>query len=614
MYPLLDTINDPSQLRELERNELTQLANELRNFLIDSVSKTGGHLSSNLGTVELTVALHYVFNTPHDRLVWDVGHQTYVHKILTGRRGGMDKLRMHGGVAGFPRRDESEYDSFGTAHSSTSISAALGMAVAADLEGKDRYVTAIIGDGSMSAGLAFEALNNAGAMDTNLLVILNDNDMSISPPVGALNNYLTSLLSGKAYAKARRVGEKVLKMVPSVLELANRTQVHVKGMLSPSTLFEQFGFNYIGPVDGHDLDKLVTTLSGIKNLNGPQFLHIITRKGQGYEAAENDPILYHGVGKFDPNVGIVPKAPGKPTYTQIFGDWLCDMAALDHRLVGITPAMREGSGLVRFSQEYPDRYFDVGIAEQHAVTFAAGLACDGIKPVVAIYSTFLQRAYDQLIHDVAIQNLPVVFAIDRAGLVGADGPTHAGSFDLTYLRCIPNMTVMTPSDENECRQMLYTAFQMDSPSAVRYPRGAGIGAKPIKEMKALKIGLGEICRKGEKIAILAFGSMLKPSLEAAEELNATVANMRFVKPLDDDLILSLAANHDLLVTIEENTIMGGAGSAVLESLESKGIATSVLQLGLPDTFIDQGDPIQMLVDCGRDKIGIIKAIRNRLPE
>jgi 1-deoxy-D-xylulose-5-phosphate synthase len=614
MYPLLDTINDPSQLRELERDELVQLANELRNFLIESVSKTGGHLSSNLGTVELTVALHYVFNTPHDRLVWDVGHQTYVHKILTGRRKGMEKLRMHGGMAGFPRRDESEYDAFGTAHSSTSISAALGMAVAAELENKDRHVTAIIGDSSMSGGLAFEALNNAGAMDTNLLVILNDNDMSISPPVGALNNYLTSLLSGKAYATARQAGEKVLKVVPSVLELANRTQVHVKGMLAPSTLFEQFGFNYIGPVDGHDLDKLVTTLSGIKNLKGPQFLHVITRKGQGYKLAEDDPILYHGVGKFDPDVGIVPKAPGKPTYTQIFGDWLCDMAALDPRLVGITPAMREGSGLVKFSKEYPDRYFDVGIAEQHAVTFAAGLACDGIKPVVAIYSTFLQRAYDQLIHDVAIQNLPVVFAIDRAGLVGADGPTHAGSFDLTYLRCIPNMTVMTPSDENECRQMLYTAFQMDSPSAVRYPRGAGTGVTPTKEMKALKIGLGEIRRKGEKIAILAFGSMLKPSLEAAEELNATVANMRFVKPLDDELILSLAANHDLLVTIEENTIMGGAGSAVLESLESKGIMISVLQLGLPDTFIDQGDPIQMLVDCGRDKVGIIKAIRNKLSE
>ena len=614
MYPLLDTINYPSQLRELKRNELPQLANELRKFLVESVSKTGGHLSSNLGTVELTIALHYVFNTPHDRLVWDVGHQTYAHKILTGRREGMDKLRMQGGVAGFPRRDESEYDAFGTAHSSTSISAALGMAVAAELEDKDRRIAAIIGDGAMSAGMAFEALNNAGAMDTNLLVILNDNDMSISPPVGALNNYLTSLLTGKMYATARRAGEKVLGVVPSVLELANRTQEHVKGMLSPSTLFEEFGFNYIGPINGHDLDKLVTTLNGIKNLSGPQFLHIVTRKGEGYKAAEDDPILYHGVTKFNPDAGIVSKAPGKPAYTKIFGDWLCDMAALDQRLVGITPAMREGSGLVKFSQEYPDRYFDVGIAEQHAVTFAAGLACDGMKPVVAIYSTFLQRAYDQLIHDVAIQNLPVVFAIDRAGLVGADGPTHAGSFDLTYLRCIPNITVMTPSNENECRQMLYTAFQMDSPSAVRYPRGAGTGVAPIKEMKALQIGLGEICRKGEKIAILAFGSMLKPSLEAAEELNATVANMRFVKPLDDELVLSLAANHSLLVTVEENTIMGGAGSAVLESLESKNVTVRVLQLGLPDTFIDQGDPVQMLIDCGQDKTGIIQAIRKKLSE
>jgi 1-deoxy-D-xylulose-5-phosphate synthase len=614
MYPLLDTINYPSQLRELERKALPQLANELRKFLIESVSKTGGHLSSNLGTIELTIALHYVFNTPHDRLVWDVGHQTYAHKILTGRREGMKKLRMHGGMAGFPRRDESEYDTFGTAHSSTSISAALGMAVAAQLEGSDRRVAAIIGDGAMSAGMAFEALNNAGAMDTDLLVILNDNDMSISPPVGALNNYLTSLLTGKVYATARRAGEKVLGVVPSVLELANRTQEHVKGMLSPSTLFEEFGFNYIGPINGHDLDKLVTTLNGIKHLSGPQFLHVVTRKGEGYKAAEDDPILYHGVSKFNPDAGIVPKAPGKPSYTQIFGDWLCDMAAIDHRLVGITPAMCEGSGLVRFSQEYPDRYFDVGIAEQHAVTFAAGLACDGMKPVVAIYSTFLQRAYDQLIHDVAIQNLPVVFAIDRAGLVGADGPTHAGSFDLTYLRCIPNITVMTPADENECRQMLYTAFQLNTPAAVRYPRGTGTGVTPIKEMKALEIGIGEICRKGEKVAILAFGSMLKPSLEAAEELNATVANMRFVKPLDDKLVLFLAENYSLLVTVEENTIMGGAGSAVLESLENNNITASVLQLGLPDSFIDQGDHAQMLMDCGRDKVGIVKAIKKKLSE
>ncbi|MCX7185549.1 MAG: 1-deoxy-D-xylulose-5-phosphate synthase [Nitrosospira sp.] len=614
MYPLLDTINTPSQLRMLERKALPQLADELRNFLVESVAKTGGHLSSNLGTVELTIALHYVFNTPHDRLVWDVGHQTYAHKILTGRREGMKKLRMQGGVAGFPRRDESEYDAFGTAHSSTSISAALGMAVAAQLAGIERCAVAIIGDGAMSAGMAFEALNNAGAMNTNLLVILNDNDMSISRPVGALNNYLAKLMSGQFYATARRAGEKMLGVVPPVLELAKRAEEHVKGMVTPSTLFEEFGFNYIGPIDGHDLDVLVTTLNNIKHLDGPQFLHVVTRKGAGYQAAEDDPILYHGVSKFDPDAGIVSKAAGKPTYTQIFGDWLCDMAALDQRLVGITPAMREGSGLVRFSQEYPDRYFDVGIAEQHAVTFAAGLACDGMKPVVAIYSTFLQRAYDQLIHDVAIQNLPVVFAIDRAGLVGADGPTHAGSFDLTYLRCIPNITVMTPADENECRQMLYTAFQMDTPTAIRYPRGTGTGVATQKEMQALPLGRGEIRRKGEKVALLAFGSMLKPCMEAAEELNATVVNMRFVKPLDDDLVESLAADYKLLVTIEENTIMGGAGSAVVESLESKGIAIPVLQLGLPDTFIDQGDPAQMLADCGLDKTGIIKSVRLKLSE
>ncbi|MEP7073973.1 MAG: 1-deoxy-D-xylulose-5-phosphate synthase [Nitrosospira sp.] len=614
MYPLLDTINATSKLRTLERKMLPQLADELRQFLVESVSKTGGHLSSNLGTVELTIALHYVFNTPYDRLVWDVGHQTYAHKILTGRRGGMSKLRMQGGVAGFPRRDESEYDAFGTAHSSTSISAALGMAVAAQREGENRCVVAVIGDGAMSAGMAFEALNNAGAMNTNLLVILNDNDMSISRPVGALNNYLARLMSGQFYATARRAGEKMLGVVPPMLELAKRAEEHVKGMVTPSTLFEEFGFNYIGPIDGHDLDILVTTLNNIKHLGGPQFLHIVTRKGAGYKAAEDDPILYHGVTKFNPDAGIVPKAAGKPAYTQIFGDWLCDMAALDQRLIGITPAMREGSGLVRFSQEYPERYFDVGIAEQHAVTFAAGLACDGMKPVVAIYSTFLQRAYDQLIHDVAIQNLPVVFAIDRAGLVGADGPTHAGSFDLTYLRCVPNITVMVPADENECRQMLYTAFQMDTPTAVRYPRGAGTGVAPQKQMHMLPIGRGEIRRNGEKIALLAFGSMLKPCLEAAEELNATAVNMRFVKPLDNDLIASLAADYELLVTVEENTIMGGAGSAILESLAIRGFTVPVLQLGLPDIFIDQGDSSQMLADCGLDKAGIIRSVRARLSE
>ncbi len=614
MYPLLDTISFPSQLRELDQKKLPQVAKELRSFLIESVAKTGGHLSSNLGTVELTIALHYVFNTPQDQIVWDVGHQTYAHKILTGRRSGMSKLRMQGGLAGFPRRDESEYDAFGTAHSSTSISAALGMAVAAQLNKTDRRAIAIIGDGAMSAGMAFEALNNAGVMDANLLVILNDNDMSISRPVGALNNYLAKLMSGRFYATARRAGEKVLGVVPPMLELAKRAEEHVKGMVTPGTLFEEFGFNYIGPIDGHDLDVLITTLNNIKLLDGPQFLHVVTRKGAGYKVAEEDPILYHGVGKFDPEKGIIPKSTGKPAYTQIFGDWLCDMAAQDSRLIGITPAMREGSGLVRFSQEYPERYFDVGIAEQHAVTFAAGAACDGLKPVVAIYSTFLQRAYDQLIHDVAIQNLPVVFAIDRAGLVGADGPTHAGSFDLSYLRCIPNMTVMAPADENECRQMLYTAFQLDTPSAVRYPRGTGSGVPVQKEMQALPIGRGEIRRQGKRIALLAFGSMLAPCLEAAEELNATVVNMRFIKPLDDDLVASLAASHDLLVTVEENTVMGGAGGAVTESLNSQRICVNVLQLGLPDVFIDQGDHAQMLADCGLDKNGIIQSVQSILSE
>lgn len=614
MYSLLDRVNIPAELRKLERKQLPQFANELRQFLIESVAKTGGHLSSNLGTVELTIALHYIFNTPFDRLVWDVGHQTYAHKVLTGRREGMAKLRMHGGIAGFPRRDESEYDAFGTAHSSTSISAALGMAIAAQLSGINRRVIAVIGDGAMSAGMAFEALNNAGVMDTNLLVILNDNDMSISPPVGALNNYLAKLMSGKFYAAARRAGEKVLGVMPSVLELARRAEEHVKGMMTPGTLFEEFGFNYIGPIDGHDLDVLLTTLNNIKLLEGPQFLHVVTRKGAGYKLAEEDPILYHGVGKFDPAHGIIAKPVGKPSYTQVFGDWLCDMADMDPRLIGITPAMREGSGLVRFSQEYPDRYFDVGIAEQHAVTFAAGAACDGLKPVVAIYSTFLQRAYDQLIHDVAIQNLPVVFAIDRAGLVGADGPTHAGSFDLSYLRCIPNITVMVPADENECRQMLYTAYQMNTPAAVRYPRGTGVGISIQKEMHVLPLGRGEVRRPGEKIALLAFGSMLAPCLEAAEELGATVVNMRFVKPLDDDLVAELASNHEWLVTVEENTVMGGAGSAVAESLVIRGMVARLLHLGLPDFFIDQGDPAQMLADCGLDKNGIIKSVQAKLSE
>jgi len=628
MTPLLDTVTTPAQLRVLDRKALPALAAELRQFLIESVSKTGGHLSSNLGTVELTIALHYVFNTPHDRLVWDVGHQTYAHKILTGRRAGMAKLRMQDGMAGFPRRDESEYDTFGTAHSSTSISAALGMAVAARQAGEDRRSVAIIGDGAMSAGMAFEALNNAGAMDANLLVILNDNDMSISRPVGALNNYLAKLMSGRFYAAARRASEKVLSVTPPLWELAKRAEEHVKGMVIPGTLFEEFGFNYIGPIDGHDLEVLVTTLGNLKKLDGPQFLHVVTRKGAGYDLAEQDPILYHGVGKFDPLAGIaqaaavLPAKPAetkpailaKPSYTQVFGDWLCDKAAVDKRLVAITPAMREGSGMVRFSDEYPDRYFDVGIAEQHAVTFAAGLACEGAKPVVAIYSTFLQRAYDQLIHDVAIQNLPVVFAIDRAGLVGADGPTHAGSFDLTYLRCIPNMTVMAPADENECYQMLSTAFDLGTPSAVRYPRGSGPGAMIDKHAAPIAIGRGELRRQGKKIALLAFGSMLAPALAAAEELDATVVNMRFVKPLDEAMVQQLALNHSLLVTVEENTVLGGAGSAVAECLARHGKTVAMLHLGLPDTFIDQGDPAKMLANAGLDKAGIIKAVLARMAQ
>jgi len=616
MYDLLQTINDPADLRMLDRKQLPQLALELRQFLLDSVSQTGGHLSSNLGTVELTIALHYVFNTPHDRLVWDVGHQTYGHKVLTGRRAEMQKLRMWEGISGFPRREESVYDTFGTAHSSTSISAAYGMAVASRLAGIPRHCIAIIGDGAMSAGMAFEALNNAGDGATDLLVVLNDNDMSISPPVGALNKYLAKLMSGRFYTAAKRAGTKVLG------EFAKRAEEHVKGMVTPGTMFEEFGFNYIGPIDGHDLDALVPTLKNISELKGPQFLHVVTRKGQGYKLAEADPVLYHGVSKFKPDDGIVGgKGGGKPTYTQIFGDWLCDMAARDERLVAITPAMREGSGMVRFSELYPERYFDVGIAEQHALTFAAGLACEGRKPVVAIYSTFLQRAYDQLIHDVTIQNLPLVLAIDRGGLVGADGATHNGSFDISYLRCLPNMTVMTPSDENECRQMLFTAFQLNSPAAVRYPRGTGPGTAIQKEMHALPVGKGEIRRHGKKlallskkIAILAFGSMVKPALDAAEEFDATVANMRFVKPLDEALVAELAGSHDLLVTVEENVIMGGAGSAVLEALQRRRIKAAVLQLGLPDRFIDHGDPVLQLKSCGLDKDGIVAAIRAKLAE
>ncbi|GBG00986.1 1-deoxy-D-xylulose-5-phosphate synthase [Azospira sp. I13] len=611
--PLLDSIDSPAQLRRLDKRQLPQLAEELRTFILESVSKTGGHLSSNLGTVELTIALHYVFDTPDDRLVWDVGHQTYPHKVLTGRRAGMDRLRMHGGLSGFPKRCESDYDTFGVGHSSTSISAALGMALAAKQKGENRKSVAIIGDGAMTAGMAFEALNNAGVADANMLVILNDNDMSISPPVGALNKYLARLLSGGLYSAARRAGEKVLGVAPPLLELAKRAEEHVKGMLTPGTLFEELGFNYIGPIDGHDLDALVPTLQNLKGLKGPQFLHVITKKGQGYKLAEADPVLYHGVSKFQPEVGIQSgKGGGKLTYTQVFSDWLCDMAAAEPRLVGITPAMGEGSGLVRFAELYPERYFDVGIAEQHAVTFAAGLACEGLKPVVAIYSTFLQRGYDQLVHDVALQNLPVVFAIDRGGLVGADGATHHGAFDLSFMTCIPNLVVMAPADEDECRKMLTTAMGIDGPSAVRYPRGGGSGVTPEAALTPLPVGKGELRRQGKEVALLAFGSMVTPALEAGEALDATVANMRFIKPLDRELLAELARNHRLLVSIEENALIGGAGSEVSRALEEMGLNVPLLRLGLPDRFIDHGDQHRLLAELGLDTAGIIARIQARL--
>ena len=609
-YPLLDTISDPAQLRKLDRRQLPQLADELRTFLVESVARTGGHLSSNLGTVELTIALHHVFDTPHDRLVWDVGHQTYAHKVLTGRRAGMARLRMHGGVSGFPKRSESPYDTFGVGHSSTSISAALGMALAAKTKGETRKVVAIIGDGAMSAGQAFEALNNAGVADADMLVILNDNDMSISPAVGALNRYLARLFSGSSFNAARKAGEKILDFSPSLREFAKRAEEHVKGMLTPGTLFEEMGFNYIGPIDGHDLESLIPTLHNLKHLKGPQFLHVITKKGQGYKLAEVDPVLYHGVSKFQPEVGIAGgSGGGKPSYTQVFGDWLCDMAAADSRLVGITPAMREGSGLLRFSERFPDRYYDVGIAEQHAVTFAAGLACEGLRPVLAIYSTFLQRGYDQLLHDVALQNLPVVFALDRGGLVGADGPTHHGAFDLSFLSCVPNLLLMTPSDEDECRKMLTTAFFHDGPAAVRYPRGGGTGVAIDAQLVGLPVGKGEIRRHGQAVALLAFGSMLAPALAAAAEIDATVANMRFVKPIDRELIVSLAAEHSLLVSVEENAVIGGAGAEVARVLEEAGSATRLLRLGIPDRFIEHGDQALLLADIGLDCAGIVRAIR-----
>ena len=618
IYPLLSTINDPSDLRKLPREQLKNLSDELRAYLLHSVSKTGGHLSSNLGTVELTVALHYVFNTPEDRLVWDVGHQTYPHKILTGRRGRMETLRLLGGLSGFPQRNESEYDSFGTAHSSTSISAALGMALAAKIKGEHRHSVAIIGDGAMTAGMAFEALNNAGVADCNLLVILNDNDMSISPPVGALNRYLAQLMSGQFYAAAKNAGKQVLKVAPPLFELAKRFEEHAKGMVVPATLFEKFGFNYVGPIDGHDLESLIPTLENIKYLKGPQFLHVVTKKGQGYKLAEADPVAYHGPGKFDPSVGLQKSStPAKTTFTQVFGHWLCDMAAQDERLVGITPAMREGSGMVEFEQRFPTRYFDVGIAEQHAVTFAAGLACEGMKPVVAIYSTFLQRAYDQLIHDVALQNLPVVFALDRAGLVGADGATHAGAYDIAFLRCIPNMSIACPADENECRKLLTTAYEQNHPVAVRYPRGAGAGTVIEPTLHALPFGKAEIKRIGGKAtgskpqkrtAILAFGTLLYQALIAAENFDATVVNMRWAKPLDVELLKSVAADHDLLVTVEEGSMMGGAGSAVNEALQAAGLIKPLLILGLSDQFIEHGDPVKLLAMQGLDAHGIEASI------
>lgn len=613
-YPLLETIDDPAALRALDREQLAQLAGELRAFILESVSRTGGHLSSNLGTVELTIALHYVFDTPRDRIVWDVGHQSYPHEILTGRRDAMSTLRMLDGLSGFPRREESIHDHFGTAHSSTSISAVLGMAVAARQQGEERHSIAVIGDGAISAGMAFEAMNNAGVGDTNLLVILNDNEMSISPAVGGMTRYLARLVSGRAYLAARSAAQRIVSGLPWLREFMKRFEIHAKGMIVPSTLFEHFGFNYVGPIDGHDLDALIPTLTNVRGLKGPQFLHVVTRKGQGYKLAEADPVLYHGVSKFDSKAGIAGGKAGKTTFTEVFGQWLCDMAERDEKLVGITPAMREGSGMVTFAQRFPDRYFDVGIAEQHAVTFAAGLACAGMKPVVAIYSTFLQRGYDQFVHDVQLQNLPVLFALDRAGLVGADGPTHHGAFDVSFLTCIPNIVVMAPADENECRQMLYTGFTLGTPAAVRYPRGGGAGVAVEKEMTALPIGKAQVRRTGSRVAILAFGPLLQRALEVGDVLDATVVNMRFIKPLDEDLVASLAATHDLLVTLEDNVVRGGAGSAVAESLAARDIAVRMLHLGLPDQFVEHGEQSQLLARVGLDRDGILAAIRARLAQ
>jgi len=609
-YPLLDTISTPTDVRKLSKNQLESLSDEVRRYLTHTVSLSGGHFSAGLGTVELTVALHYVFNTPEDQLVWDVGHQAYPHKILTGRKDRMPTIRTKGGICAFPNRNESEYDAFGVGHSSTSISAALGMAIASKQQGLDKRMVAIIGDGSITGGMAFEAMNHAGVVDANLLVILNDNDMAISPNVGAMNNYFTRVISSKFYSSVREESKKALSKMPSVWELAKKTEEHVKGMIVPGTLFEELGFNYIGPIDGHDVDMLVDTLSNIKDLPGPVFLHIVTKKGKGYAPAEKDPLAYHGVPAFDPMMDSLPKsAPSAhPTYTQVFGRWLCDMAEKDSRLLGITPAMREGSGLVEFSERFPDRYFDVAIAEQHAVTLAAGQACQGGKPVVAIYSTFLQRAYDQLIHDVAVQDLDVLFALDRAGLVGPDGPTHAGSFDHSFLGCIPNMVIMAPADENECRHMLTTGYNYKGPAAVRYPRGKGPGSAVAEDFSELEIGKSEIRHQGGRLAILAWGSMVTPALEAGKKLGATVINMRFVKPLDEDIILEMAKTHDVFVTIEENVISGGSGSAVNNFLQAQQILMPVLNLGLPDAFVEQGTREELLAECGLDTQSILASI------
>lgn len=606
-HSLLERVDSPAELRQLEENQLPQLADQLRTFLIECLSKTGGHLAAGLGTVELSIALHYVFNTPDDRLVWDIGHQAYPHKILTGRRSQLHTVRQENGISGFLKRSESEYDSFGAGHSSTSISAALGMAVGAAQNKSNRRVVAVIGDGALTAGMAYEALNNAGDMDADLLVILNDNDMSISPNVGAISNYLARILSGRAYSSVREGSKTVLGTVPPMRDLARRCEEHMKGMVMPSTLFEELGFNYIGPIDGHDLTTLVPTLKNMRALSGPRFLHVITQKGKGFKPAEGNPSVYHGVTPFDQDTGELKKKSAEVTYTKVFGEWLCDMAEQDEDLIGITPAMREGSGLVKFSERFPDRYFDVGIAEQHALTFAAGTACEGLKPVVAIYSTFLQRAYDQLIHDISVQDLDVTFAIDRAGLVGADGATHAGAFDLSYLRCVPNMVVMAPADENECRQMLYTGYLHKGAAAVRYPRGSGPGVQVEQRMKEIPLGIAETRRKGKEIAILAFGSMLSPALVAGEELDATVINMRFVKPLDESLLEKLAVTHSLFVTVEENVVEGGAGAAVNEFVNAANLDIRIINLGLPDRHLDHGNHANMLARCGLDPEGIRRA-------